>query len=164
MSAHGPSWSLSCYLCLSFMVATTWDCSTVDITCEGFTGSCVLWEIGWNTLTKRLNLILCLLTDNKQQKQVYFKQPTDQSFLQTNLKLDRLWTRVKTVAREKGTRSSCARLSSQAAICVNGTPCLVFTDCLSLCHCNWHCNHNNSSSPRGTGTWTWELSSSQGVR
>lgn len=40
---------------------------------------------------------------------------------------------------------------------------LPLLTCLSLCHCNWHSNHNNSSPLWGVGTWTREISSRMSI-
>lgn len=49
---------------------------------------------------------------------------TSKLFAQTNLKLERHGTRARAVARERGRRASCARLSSETAICVSALPLL----------------------------------------
>lgn len=96
--------------------------------------------------------------ESKEQNQKYLKGTSDLSvlFVQTNLKLERHGTRV---AKEREESKLCKAELRNSHLCRWHPPaCPASTDRHSLCHCNWHGNHNDDRSPWGGGAWTWEIS------
>lgn len=118
----------------------------------------------YSDIRTQQGLIHCLFTmiyvwpESKEQNQKYLKGTSDLSvlFVQTNLKLERHGTRV---AKEREESKLCKAELRNSHLCRWHPPaCPASTDRHSLCHCNWHGNHNDDRSPWGGGAWTWEIS------
>lgn len=109
-------------------------------------------KFSWHVAIQFRGIIRFALAKSGDQKQRCFKSVSGQVVLCVQTKLERHGCRL--LPKEEGGEQAVLGWALKQPSVSVAPLALPLLTCLSLCHCNWHSNHNNCSPLWGVGTWT----------